>query len=191
MREIEWPYFFHGTGTKLKVGDFLLPPRQTGASAFLHSNRDRIYLTCDLNYAICMSIELGTRGWLYRCEPIGRLEPHEKTDIIFGFNGNNQHGSPVGGLHFTADKAKILARYQTPTFFHDNREVFVTSYFAAFMGLQTEQDLYFKFADPAEDPDDPSNHIIVRRATHWRAPLSPTWPKFQNKNLTKKRARRE
>jgi hypothetical protein len=184
VRKIQQNYFFHGSATKLKVGSYLLPSRQTGAPAFRHSDRDSVYVTADLNYAIIMALEhLGKRGWLYRVEPIGRLEPHEETDIIFGFDDNNQHGSPVGGLHFTVEKAQILARYRLPAFFYDNHKAFVANYLALFTGLQTQQDLYFKYADPDEDPDDPSNHIIVRGPTHWRAPLAPTWSKFQNTNL--------
>jgi hypothetical protein len=184
MRKIEHRYFYHGSPVELKVGDYLLPSRQTNSPRYSDADRDQIYCTTDVCYALMIANanDKGQqRSWLYRVEPVGPLKPHD-TEIHFGYKRNWQRGSAVGGLHFTAAKALILARCLVPDFFYEHRQAFFDAYLALFTSLQTEDDLFFRFPDPLEDPNNLFNYIIRRgQKIIGRRPSVP--PKIPNKKL--------
>jgi hypothetical protein len=114
-------HYFHGSATKLEVGDFLLPPLQTGARRYDDADRDAVYVSADLLYSIFIATDDGKKllqrpVWLYQVEPIGELTPHI-SEILWGFNGNSSRGASIGGGLFTVAKAKILTRFPVSDFF--------------------------------------------------------------------------
>ena len=54
-------HYYHGSATKLKVGDLLLPPRQTGARRYGDADRDAVYVSADLLYAILIATDGGKK----------------------------------------------------------------------------------------------------------------------------------
>lgn len=74
--------YFHGGVRKLKVGERILPPKNTGAASNADyggegvTRRDRVYLHVDVDQArlyACMYPPNG-RGWVYEAEPLGDIE---------------------------------------------------------------------------------------------------------------------
>jgi hypothetical protein len=88
--------FFHGGVAGLKVGGFILPPRETGQGHPYESD-DRVYMTTDLVQAVnCAMI---TNGRVYHVEPVGRLGPDDDGHF---------------GPDYTARRAVILAHATVP-----------------------------------------------------------------------------
>jgi hypothetical protein len=114
--------FFHGGVPNLPVGDYILPPCETGHDAAGRDNR--VYFTIDLLQAInCALIE---KGDVYLVQPIGRLGPDD---------------SGIAGPHYTARRALILNRVSLPP----RMVAFEYGSFDAF--LNDVIDLYFALTD--------------------------------------------
>jgi hypothetical protein len=190
MRRISQRFFFHGGNAGLKVGDLLLPPREIAnkkVRVFRNARKDRVYLTTDLFYAICIAIDKGGGGgWVYRAEPIGRLELHD--DLVWGFDGDSHRGCTAGGPHYTVPKARISACAPLPAWVYDNWQAFVKSHFTMFTGLITEPDVFRKVLDPCEDPAE--NVGVIIHGKKRRRTNSPMWQGISEDLLASARRRR-
>ena len=93
--------YFHGGYGKLKVGDFVLPPSETGEpSCAEYGNkdcrRDRVYIVTDKKDAeIYAKFSTHGNGRVYEVEPIGDLTPDP--DCL------------VPGLSWECEKARVVA----------------------------------------------------------------------------------
>jgi hypothetical protein len=176
--------YFHGSATKFKVGDLLLPPRQTGARRYNDADHDAVYVSADLLYAIFIATD--SRGevlpaprppvWLYQVEPIGELKPHI-TEILWGFGSNNNRGAACSGPLFTVPKAKVLTRTVVPAFFNDYRGYLIRNYFQTyarrkdhFLRVNIDQD-----HDPGESPK-----WQITRGMEKRESFTVSWEESQN-----------
>ena len=179
-------HYYHGSATKLKVGDLLLPPRQTGARRYGDADRDAVYVSADLLYAIFIATDGGKKQsvrpvWLYQVEPIGELTPHI-SEILWGFDGNSRRGAPIcSGQLFTVPKAKVLTRFAVPAFFDTVRGDLIENYFNAHANLMTEKDLFRRKVIRAEpDPEEPDVLLISRGEQQWETVSPPSWAGLQN-----------
>lgn len=75
--------YYHGGVRRLKVGDRILPPKNTGApstarfGAAAVCRLDRVYMTSDQRAAGLYALLAPPRGrgWVYEVEPLGLIEP--------------------------------------------------------------------------------------------------------------------
>lgn len=93
--------YFHGGPPGLKVGDFILPPCETGVKSCADygargaCRTDRIYLTSDIVAAIMFgSLHPSKKGMVYEVQPADLVE-HDPDCLEFG-------------LSFQAQRAKIV-----------------------------------------------------------------------------------
>lgn len=91
--------YFHGGPRGLKAGDYLLPPKDTGArhcsefgAAGVHRT-DRVYVTPEYNGALLFASG-HDKGVVYQCEPVGTLEPDPDCN--------------TPGLSWQCEKARII-----------------------------------------------------------------------------------
>ena len=95
-------HYFHGGNRGLKVGDYILPPSNTGrdsASDFGAQNvhrKDRVYVSTGQSHAEFFA-SASPRPVVYEVEPEGEIEPD--TDCI-------------SGVSFACPKAKIIAIHE-------------------------------------------------------------------------------
>jgi hypothetical protein len=182
-------HYFHGSATKLEVGDYLLPPRQTGARRYRDADRDAVYVSADLRYAIFIATDKKhpvRPVWVYQVEPIGELKPHI-TEIFWGFNGDSKRGAPIcSGQLFTAAKARILTRFAVPAFFDTVRGDLIENYFNTHANLMTEKDQFRSKVICAEpDPDEPDVLLISRREQQWETFAPASWAWLQDREQQK------
>jgi len=95
--------FYHGGDGGLKVGDFILPPNETGKDNMAGLNplrrKDRVYLIKDLAGAMWFA-SAADDPLVYEVTPCGEIEDdpdHKKK-----------------GISFACPKAKIIAIYNVP-----------------------------------------------------------------------------
>jgi hypothetical protein len=167
-------YLYHGSGTELPVGGLLLPPSVTGVRNASDADRNRVYLSTDVIYAVTMASQNDTCGWLYRARPLGPVEPHD-SDIIF----NGRRGVPAGGSHFTCSKPEIVARAPVPRAFFDNRVPLLEAHFALMAALSTKADTFKRKLLNGDEPDDPSKWLVTRGEEQWEQ-TATTWVGFQD-----------
>lgn len=97
--------YFHGGARGLRVGDFILPPIQTGkvSTSDIVANkvhrRDRVYLTPDMA-AASLYASVHREPMVYEAEPVGEMEPDP--DCI------------APGLSIACPQAKITAIHKVP-----------------------------------------------------------------------------
>lgn len=97
--------YFHGGVRQLKVGQQILPPKNTGEPSTAASGDypvgteprlDRVFMVADLDAARLYALLYRKgRGWVYRVEPSGELEPD-----------NDWLGEP--GVSVCAPRANVL-----------------------------------------------------------------------------------
>ncbi len=72
------PKYFHGGNRKLQIGDFVLPPTETGVSGMAASNplcrKDRVYITPEIVDAQFFA-SAANEPVVYEVVPEGELEP--------------------------------------------------------------------------------------------------------------------
>jgi hypothetical protein len=99
------PRYWHGGPEGRGVGEFLLPPAETGAryttgalacDAGAVYRRDRVYVTTDRNAARIFAASW-PRGVVYEVEPVGDLEPDPDCS--------------EPGLSFACARARVLRVY--------------------------------------------------------------------------------
>lgn len=112
--------YYHGGIPGLKVGDFVLPPSETGVP----SNADygagevcekgKVYLTTDINAAKMFAAfyPLGD-GWVYQVEPDGDLEP-DKDCLDDGLSwqckrAKVMNGAPVSKYELNLIRMALMA----------------------------------------------------------------------------------
>lgn len=100
-REVPEKPFYHGTTTALEIGDFILPPKQTGKQTEPRvQRRGKIFLTQDLDYAYQYA-NIATKKWggepvVYEVIPDGYVKQIA--------------GPPKSAFH--AEKAKIYKKIE-------------------------------------------------------------------------------
>jgi hypothetical protein len=167
-------YLFHGSKTELPVGGLLLPPSVTGVLHDHDADRDKVYLSTDVVYAVAMATENGEQGWLYRARPLGPVEEHY-SDVIF----NGRRGVPAGGTHYTTTKAKIIARAAVPKAFAANRGPLIKAHFTLLAALSSKADVFTRKLLNGDEPDDPAKWLITRGEDRWEQTAMP-WEGFQD-----------
>ena len=94
---------FHGGADGLKVGEYILPPKDTGNDNMGGRNplrrEDRVYLTKSIGDAWCFA-SASNKPRVYEVIPTGELE--DDPDI------------KTKGISFACPKAKIIALYDEP-----------------------------------------------------------------------------
>jgi hypothetical protein len=200
-------HYYHGSATKLEIGDLLLPPRQTGVDRYSDADQDAVYVSTDLLYAIFIAVDDRRTQrfeppprpvWVYQVEPIGELTPHI-TEILWGFDGNSERGAPMCSGLYTVPKAKILTRFAVPAFFDSVRVDLIEAYFNTHAHLTTKRDQFRRettYAEP-DNPDDPDEWFtrptfqISRGKQQWETLSEGTWKWLQNKKQRLSAAKKE
>jgi hypothetical protein len=95
--------FYHGGEAGLRVGDYILSPKEVGKDNMIGLNplhsEDRVYLTKNIGDAMYFASR-SDNPLVYEVTPIGELED----DPDF----------PTAGVSFACPKAKIIALYSIP-----------------------------------------------------------------------------
>jgi hypothetical protein len=95
--------YYHGGDGGLQVGDYILPPNDTGKDNMIGLNplrrKDRVYITKDIASAMFFASQSGN-PMVYEVTPEGDIEddPDHKTK----------------GISFACPMAKIIALYNVP-----------------------------------------------------------------------------
>jgi hypothetical protein len=180
-------HYFHGSASKFKVGDLLLPPSVTGAASYRDA-KDEVYVSTDLFYAIAMATDRRSaylpapqKAWLYLVKP-DELEPHD-TEIFWGFGSNPDRGAALSGPLFTTPQARVLTRTVVPAFFTDNRGHLIRNYFQTFAKLMRRKDHFLRVninEDRDGPPDEPPQWRVTRGTeTKWDS-FELSWESLQN-----------
>lgn len=97
--------YFHGGQRGLRIGDYILPPSETGKSCTsdyivnqVH-RRDRVYVVTDFTGAALYAVVQPVPA-IYEVTPIGVLEPDADCNLA--------------GLSFSCERAKIVAIHKLP-----------------------------------------------------------------------------
>jgi hypothetical protein len=176
-------FLFHGSPTKLPVGGLLLPPSETGVLHDHDADRDKVYLSTDVVYAVAMATENGEQGWLYRARPLGPVEEHD-SDVIF----NGRRGVPAGGTHYTTSKAEIVARAPVPKAFAANRAQLLRVHFELMAALSSKADTFKRKLLNGDEPDDPDRWLVTRGEQQWEQTAMP-WEGFQDVDAKQRQMR--
>jgi len=94
--------YFHGGTPDLRVGDYVLPPTETGAPSLASygaagiCRRDQVYVATDVTAAVMYAATHPSgRGKVYQVEPIGEVTADPDCQIT--------------GLSYSCAKARIVA----------------------------------------------------------------------------------
>ncbi|WP_051311017.1 NAD(+)--rifampin ADP-ribosyltransferase [Bradyrhizobium sp. Cp5.3] len=94
--------YYHGGNSGLLVGQYILPPEETGAAGMPNNpllRKDRVYITKDI--AGAMFFASGARSPIvYEVQPEGELE--------------DDPDHRIKGISFACPKAKIIALHSVP-----------------------------------------------------------------------------
>jgi hypothetical protein len=94
--------YFHGGSRKLYVGDYILPPTETGVEGMVgnpHYRRDRVYVVTDIQVAESYG-SAAPKPVVYEVVPEGEIEP------------DPDH--PGSDISFACPKARITALHKIP-----------------------------------------------------------------------------
>ena len=95
--------YFHGGNRKLQVGDYLLPPVETGVVGMSNSNplcrNDRVYLTRSIDGARFFA-SAAQNPIVYEAVPEGEVEPDPDCQ--------------VPGISVACQKARVIALHKIP-----------------------------------------------------------------------------